>query len=120
MPTQHTTSPSKNSWQFAQLIALWFGVRLRVSYQAKYDRCPALGADAAGYLDFMLTRLGQSRYDVLLPVHEQAFLFASVQDQLRPKTGLALTDFEHFALEIISRQLSRPAMSVGSVGMLSP
>jgi hypothetical protein len=32
-------------------------------------RCPAAGTDPLGYLAFVLHRLTQERYDVLLPVH---------------------------------------------------
>jgi hypothetical protein len=45
-------------------------------------RCPAVGTDPRGYLAFVLQHLTRERYDVLLPVHEQAFLFAKVRDQL--------------------------------------
>jgi glutathione synthase/RimK-type ligase-like ATP-grasp enzyme len=35
---------------------------------------------------------------VLLPVHEQAFLFARTQRRLAPQVGLAVTAFDQFAL----------------------
>src|SRR6516162_2933320 len=41
-----------------------------------YYRCPAVGTDPLGYLAFVLHHLSRHHYDVLLPVHEQAFLFA--------------------------------------------
>src|SRR5436190_24006895 len=39
-----------------------------------WHRGPAAGRDPLGYLRFVLDRLGRERYDVLLPVHEQALL----------------------------------------------
>jgi predicted ATP-grasp superfamily ATP-dependent carboligase len=63
-----------------------------------FYRCPAWGANPKGYFDFIIGRLEEGRYDVLLPVHEQAYLFARTQDQLKSKTGLALTRFDNFAL----------------------
>ena len=61
-----------------------------------YYRSPAAGTDPLGYLAFMLDRLTQDPYDVLLPVHEQAFLFAKVRDRLPPTVGVALADFAAF------------------------
>jgi carbamoylphosphate synthase large subunit len=59
-------------------------------------RCPAVGTDPLGYLAFVLHHLTQERYDVLLPVHEQAFLFAKVQDRLPIGVGVALAPFDAF------------------------
>ncbi|MHB1684535.1 MAG: ATP-grasp domain-containing protein [Bacilli bacterium] len=64
----------------------------------QFYRCPPSGIDPKGYLQFISNRLEQGRYDVLFPVHEQAFLFARLQHRLAAKTGLALTEFDHFAL----------------------
>ena len=63
-----------------------------------FHRCPAWAADPKGYLDFILGRLDTDRYDVLLPVHEQAFLFAAARDRLAPRAGIALADFQSFLL----------------------
>ena len=35
---------------------------------------------------------------MLLPVHDQAFLFAAAKDQLEPLAGIALTEFAHYAM----------------------
>jgi hypothetical protein len=59
-------------------------------------RCPAVGTDPLGYLAFMLHRLTQEHYDVLLPVHEQAFLFAKVRDRLPDGVSTALASFDAF------------------------
>jgi predicted ATP-grasp superfamily ATP-dependent carboligase len=64
----------------------------------RFYRSPALGTDPAAYLHFLVGRLRKGRYDILLPVHEQAFLFARIQRRLSPQVGLALTAFDQFAL----------------------
>lgn len=51
-----------------------------------------------GYLRFILDQLKRDHYDVLLPVHEQALLFSRIQGQLAAKCGIALTEFDQFAL----------------------
>jgi len=61
-----------------------------------YYRCPAVGTDPFGYLEFVLELLTRERYDVLLPVHEQAFLFAKERDRLPAGVAVALADFEAF------------------------
>jgi len=61
-----------------------------------YYHCPAIGTDPLGYLAFVLKQLARERYDVLLPVHEQAFLFAKVRDQLPGGVAVALADFDAF------------------------
>jgi hypothetical protein len=42
---------------------------------------------------FLSQRLRAEAYDVLLPVHDQAFLLARFRDRLRPLAGLALPEF---------------------------
>src|SRR5215471_11694939 len=65
-------------------------------FVSHYYHCPPLGTDPIGYLTFMLHLLAQEHYDVLLPVHEQAFLFAKVQDRLPTGVHVALADFNAF------------------------
>jgi hypothetical protein len=62
----------------------------------RYYHCPPLGTNPIGYLTFMLHLLAQEPYDVLLPVHEQAFLFSKVRDRLPAGVGVALADFDAF------------------------
>jgi predicted ATP-grasp superfamily ATP-dependent carboligase len=62
----------------------------------RYYRCPAVGTDPLGYLAFVLQHLTEEPYDVLLPVHEQAFLFAKVRDQLPDGVSTALASFDAF------------------------
>ena len=89
----------------------------------RYYRCPAAGTDPIGYLRFMLHLLTRERYDVLLPVHEQAFLFAKVQDRLKSGAGVALAPFDAFlqvqgkvAFAHLMQRLSLPTPSTSIIG----
>jgi predicted ATP-grasp superfamily ATP-dependent carboligase len=62
----------------------------------KFHRCPGLRDDPAGYLAFVEKLLAERRFDVLLPTHEQGFLFARVQERLAAQAGLALPSFESY------------------------
>jgi carbamoylphosphate synthase large subunit len=61
-----------------------------------YYHCPAVGTNPIGYLKFVINHLKRERYDVLLPVHEQAFLFAKTPDRLPAGVRVALADFDAF------------------------
>ena len=58
-----------------------------------WHRCPHWNADPGGYLRFLADRLDAERYDVLLAVHDQAFLLARFRDDLGRRVALALPDF---------------------------
>lgn len=62
----------------------------------KYHHCPPLRSDPAGYLRFVERLLAVRHFDVLLPTHEQGFLFARSEARLKARTGLALPDFESY------------------------
>src|SRR5271154_3598770 len=62
----------------------------------KFHRCPPLRDDPAGYLAFVEKLLASNRFDVLLPTHEQGFLFARVAERLKGYAGLALPAFESY------------------------
>ncbi len=64
---------------------------------AKFHRCPGLRNDPAGYLGFVEKQLAR-RFDVLLPIHEQGFLFARVRQRLQDQVGLALPSFESYRI----------------------
>src|SRR3954453_6257200 len=64
----------------------------------KFHRCPGLRDDPAGYLVFIERLLTQRTFDVLLPIHEQGFLFARVRGRLAARTGLAVPDFENYRI----------------------
>jgi hypothetical protein len=65
----------------------------RFTRLAKFHRCPGLRDDPAGYLAFVEDLLQRRHFDVLLPIHEQGFLFARVPERLAPLTGVALPSF---------------------------
>ena len=44
-------------------------------FVGKFHRCPGLRDDPAGYLAFVEKLLAERPFDVLLPIHEQGFLF---------------------------------------------
>jgi predicted ATP-grasp superfamily ATP-dependent carboligase len=59
----------------------------------KFHRCPGLRDDPGGFLRFVEQLLAARHFDVLLPIHEQGFLFARVQERLEDRAGLALPSF---------------------------
>ena len=62
----------------------------------KFHRCPGLRDDPLGFLGFVERLLASGQYDVLLPTHEQGFLFARVRERLAGRVGLALPGFESY------------------------
>src|SRR5260221_12506611 len=62
-------------------------------FLAKFHRCPAMRDDPAGFLCFVETLLAMRHFDVLLPIHEQGFLFARVRRRLGDRVALALPTF---------------------------
>ena len=62
----------------------------------KLHRCPPLRDDPDRYLAYVERLLASHKFDVLLPTHEQGFLFARVQKRLTPGIGLALPSFENY------------------------
>ncbi|MGH6641767.1 MAG: hypothetical protein ACRED3_03625 [Bradyrhizobium sp.] len=62
----------------------------------KFHHCPGLRNDPAGFLAFVEQLLSRGRFDVLLPTHEQGFLFARVQARLQRRVGFALPSFESY------------------------
>jgi predicted ATP-grasp superfamily ATP-dependent carboligase len=62
----------------------------------KFHRCPAMRDDPAGFLGFVEQLLATRHFDVLLPIHEQGFLFARARQRLEDRVGLALPSFESY------------------------
>jgi predicted ATP-grasp superfamily ATP-dependent carboligase len=62
----------------------------------KFHRCPPLRDDARGYLAFVEALLDAGRFDVLLPTHEQGFLFARAAKRLEGRVAFALPAFENY------------------------
>ena len=50
-------------------------------FVGKFHRCPGLRDDPPGYLGFVEKLLAGRSFDVLLPTHEQGFLFARVTER---------------------------------------
>jgi predicted ATP-grasp superfamily ATP-dependent carboligase len=61
-----------------------------------FHRCPGLRDDPAGFLARIEKLLASGKFDVLLPTHEQGFLFARVRERLSDNVGLALPDFASY------------------------
>src|SRR6476469_8700914 len=62
----------------------------------KFHRCPGLQEDPAGFLRFIEELLAARHFDVLLPIHEQGFLFARARQRLDGRAGLALPSFANY------------------------
>jgi predicted ATP-grasp superfamily ATP-dependent carboligase len=65
-------------------------------FVSRVHRAPASGADPDGYLAAVLEIVKTENIDALIPVHEQAYLFAAARKQLPAGLGIALADFETF------------------------
>jgi hypothetical protein len=62
----------------------------------KFHRCPGLRRDPVGFLAFVENLIASGRFDVLLPTHEQGFLFAKVRERLEGRIAVALPSFESY------------------------
>jgi hypothetical protein len=71
----------------------WFCLARYSRYVRRCYRCPPFAIDPSAYLDWLITRLRAERYDVLLPVHDQAYLLARVRDRLPCDVALPLPEF---------------------------
>jgi predicted ATP-grasp superfamily ATP-dependent carboligase len=78
-----------------------------------YRRCPGMRDDPLGFLRFIEGLLVTGDYDVLLPIHEQGFLFAKVQERLRPLAGLALPSFASYRAAHSKAGFSRMLSELG-------
>jgi predicted ATP-grasp superfamily ATP-dependent carboligase len=62
----------------------------------RFHRCPPLGTDPHGYLSFILDRISDGQFDVLLPIHEQGLLFAKAHRQISRHVAIALPSFDSY------------------------
>ena len=69
-----------------------------LALRAQVPSLPGLRDDPAGFLGFVEHLLMARHFDVLLPIHEQGFLFARVQDRLADRVGLALPSFADYRI----------------------
>jgi predicted ATP-grasp superfamily ATP-dependent carboligase len=65
-------------------------------FVSRVHPAPASGADPDGYLAAVIEIAGAHRIDALIPVHEQAYLFAAARQKLPAGLGIALADFAAF------------------------
>jgi predicted ATP-grasp superfamily ATP-dependent carboligase len=73
-----------------------FGLARFSRFVQKFHRCPGLRDDPAGFLRFVEALLAARHFDVLLPIHEQGFLFARMRPRLENHAGLALPSFASY------------------------
>jgi predicted ATP-grasp superfamily ATP-dependent carboligase len=62
----------------------------------RVHHAPASGTDPDGYLAKVIDVVKTAGFDALIPVHEQAYLFAAARNRLPSDLGIALADFEAF------------------------
>jgi hypothetical protein len=65
-------------------------------FVTRMHQAPASGADPDGYLAAVIEIVKTDHIDALIPVQEQAYLFAAARKQLPAGLGIALADFEAF------------------------
>jgi predicted ATP-grasp superfamily ATP-dependent carboligase len=65
-------------------------------FVSRVHRAPASGTDPDGYLAGVLDIVKTNDIDALIPVHEQAYLFAAARQKLPAGLGIALADFAAF------------------------
>ena len=63
----------------------------------RVHQCPSASNDPLGYLDVVRRLLDKDGYDVLLPTHEQAWLFSVARERIEPRVGLAVAAPSAFA-----------------------
>ena len=69
-----------------------------LALRAEISPLSAVARRPEGYLAFVERLLASRKFDVLLPTHEQGFLFARVQERLAGKVALALPAFESYRI----------------------
>jgi hypothetical protein len=73
-----------------------FGLARFSRFVARFHRCPGLRDDPAGFFRFVEALLAARHFDVLLPIHEQGFVFARMRQRLENQVGLALPGFDSY------------------------
>src|SRR4051812_37384913 len=64
-------------------------------FVSRVHRAPASGGDADGYLAAVIETVRAENIDALLPVQEQAYLFAAARKRLPSSLGIALAVSRH-------------------------
>ena len=65
-------------------------------FVSRFHHCPGLGVDPEGYFSFVIDLLASRRFDVLVPIHEQGFLFAALRHRIPAQVAVALPSFESY------------------------
>jgi predicted ATP-grasp superfamily ATP-dependent carboligase len=73
-----------------------YGLARFSRFVRKWHRCAGLRDDPAGFLSVVERLLAAGDFDVLLPIHEQGFVFARVRPRLERHVGLALPSFDSY------------------------
>ncbi|MET0968973.1 MAG: hypothetical protein ABWY18_07210 [Tardiphaga sp.] len=81
-------------------------------YVRAWHRCPGLRDDPQVYLA-AVERLLDRGFDVLLPIHEQGYLFARVQCRFGGRTNIALPSFASYHSAVSKTGFSRVLSEVG-------
>ena len=63
----------------------------------RLHKCPASGDDPIGYLETVNRLLADEDFDVLLPTHEQAWLFSAAESRLSKDANIAIAPPESFS-----------------------
>jgi predicted ATP-grasp superfamily ATP-dependent carboligase len=84
-----------------------YGLARFSRFVRKWHRCPGLRDDPAGFLSFVEKLLATEQFDVLLPIHEQGFAFARVQQRFQDRVGLALPSFQSYRTAHSKARFSR-------------
>ena len=79
----------------------------------RFHRCPPLRDDPKGYLAFIEGLVASPSFDVLLPTHEQGFLFARVQDRFAGEIALASPSFDSYRMAHSKAGFSRLLSELG-------
>ena len=79
----------------------------------KFHQCPGLRDDPAGFLAFVEKLLAARHFDVLLPTHEQGFLFSRARQRLENLAGLALPGFDSYRTAHSKAGFSRLLVELG-------
>src|ERR1700688_1887348 len=90
-----------------------YGLASFSRFVEKFHNCPGLRDDPAGFLRFVEALLAARHFDVLLPIHEQGFLFARVRQRLEDRVGLALPSFESYRIAHSKAGFSRLLEELG-------
>jgi len=86
-------------------------------FTSRYRRSPSPGRESEAYYQFVLELIERERIEVLMPVHEQAFLFSRRLGEISGRAAIALPPFESYR-ELFSK--ARFARLLEELGLPHP